>query len=62
MVTQIRRIRRRIRMKYCKLCLYWNGQVYCEKSRYIVDPKYAENCKDYVELADEIVKAAKGGY
>lgn len=50
-------------MKHCKLCPYWTGQVYCEKSRYTVDPRYAENCKDYVELADEIVKAAKrGGY
>ena len=47
-------------MKHCKLCLYWNGTVYCERKHYIVDPEYA--CKEYVCLADEIVRAANGGY
>ena len=46
-------------MKDCKLCIYWTGKVHCEKHYYIVDSKYAENCRDYVELADELAKRFK---
>ena len=50
-------------MKHCKLCLYWNGHMYCERNHYIVNPAGAEQCKDYLELADELVRIAKeGGY
>lgn len=46
-------------MKDCKLCIYWTGRPYCEKHYYIVDPAYAVNCRDYLELADELARHLK---
>lgn len=43
----------------CRLCIHWTGQVYCEKRHYIVSTEYACNCKQYHELADELVRAAR---
>ena len=48
-------------MKDCRLCIYWSSKTYCEKGYYIVDVKYAVNCRHYLELADELVRLAKEG-
>lgn len=46
-------------IKDCRLCIHWTGKCYCEKSYYILDTKNASACKEYYELADELVRLAK---
>lgn len=35
--------------------------MYCERDYCIVSPDGAEYCRDYLELADELVRIANGG-